>query len=67
MNNYFNIHSKNASDIQVIAGTLKLSEPKSVHYVSQIIVHKFYNRTDSWKNDIALLRVSSIVKIITNY
>ncbi|XP_043468491.1 chymotrypsin-2-like [Leptopilina heterotoma] len=51
--------SKNASDIQVIAGTLKLSEPKSVHYVSQIIVHKFYNRTDSWRNDIALLRVKN--------
>ncbi|XP_051156160.1 chymotrypsin-2-like [Leptopilina boulardi] len=62
--------SKNASDIQVIAGTLKLSEPKSIHHVDEIIVHKFYNRKDSWKNDIALLKIqdhfilSDVIQII---
>lgn len=48
----------------MIAGTLKLSEPKSIHHVDEIIVHKFYNRKDSWKNDIALLKVSYYLRTL---
>lgn len=44
-------------NIQVVVGTLKLSKPKSVHLVEEIITHKEYNPKDAWKNDIALLRV----------
>lgn len=44
-------------NIQVVVGTLKLSEPKSLHLVEQIITHKDYNPRDAWKNDIALLKL----------
>ncbi|XP_033230960.1 chymotrypsin-2-like [Belonocnema kinseyi] len=46
-----------ASGIKVVAGTLKLSNPKATHKIQEIIVHKKYNPSNSWKNDIALLKV----------
>ncbi|XP_053996070.1 chymotrypsin-2-like [Hylaeus anthracinus] len=48
---------KQAESIKVVAGTINLSKPASEHNVVKIIVHEKYNETDSWKNDIALLKV----------
>ncbi|CAK9805104.1 Mite allergen Der p 3 [Anthophora plagiata] len=48
---------KTASSIQVVAGTINLSQPESTHNVVKIIIHEKYDSLDSWKNDIALLKV----------
>ncbi|KAI4474126.1 hypothetical protein M0802_015770 [Mischocyttarus mexicanus] len=49
--------TKVASGIQVVAGTINLNVPSSTHNVAKIIVHQNYDPEDSWKNDIALLKV----------
>ncbi|XP_034195404.2 chymotrypsin-2-like [Osmia lignaria lignaria] len=51
------VESKTAVGIKVIAGTINLTTPKSEHNVKKIIIHEKYNPNDSWKNDIALLKV----------
>ena len=51
------VEGKTAAGIKVIAGTINLTAPKSEHNVKKIIVHEKYNPDDSWKNDIALLKV----------
>ncbi|XP_032686017.1 trypsin-1-like [Odontomachus brunneus] len=45
--------------IIVIAGTVNLNNPRSTHEVEKIIVHELYNASDSWRNDIALLKVKN--------
>ncbi|XP_025986025.2 chymotrypsin-2 isoform X1 [Solenopsis invicta] len=49
---------KQEEDLKVVAGTIDLDSPKSSHDVERIIKHKEYNPKDSWKNDIALLKVT---------
>ncbi|XP_033229489.1 mite allergen Der p 3-like [Belonocnema kinseyi] len=49
--------------IKVVAATLKLSEPKVKREIERIIVHKGYDSKNSWKNDIALLKVKIPFKI----
>ncbi|XP_034192565.2 chymotrypsin-2-like isoform X1 [Osmia lignaria lignaria] len=51
------VYYTTAATIKVIAGTINLTAPKSEHYVKEIIINEKYNKTDSWKNDIALLKV----------
>ncbi|XP_034195399.1 chymotrypsin-2-like [Osmia lignaria lignaria] len=48
---------KTAASIKVIAGTINLAAQKSEYNVKNIIIHEKYNPNDSWKNDIALLKV----------
>ncbi|XP_043468493.1 chymotrypsin-2-like [Leptopilina heterotoma] len=44
--------------LKVVAGSLKLNEPKSIHYVDRIYFHKKVQyKSKSWQNDIALVRV----------
>ncbi|XP_032686016.1 chymotrypsin-2-like [Odontomachus brunneus] len=50
---------KSANDIKVVAGTVDLNNPRSTHEVEEIITHESYNPSDSWRNDIALLRVKN--------
>ncbi|KAG7197994.1 hypothetical protein KM043_016219 [Ampulex compressa] len=47
------------SALKVIAGTIDLRKPRSEHFVAAIIVHEEYNPADSWKNDVALLKVKT--------
>ena len=49
--------------MKVVAGTLKLSDPKVTREVQKKIVHKRYDPLNSWKNDIALLKVRTVQKI----
>ena len=51
------------SNIKVIAGTLKLSSPKSTYEVENITFHQRFNPKDSGKNDIALVKVIIISRI----
>ncbi|XP_015108639.1 trypsin-1 [Diachasma alloeum] len=51
------VKGKSPSSIKVISATVELSAPVTTHLVEKIIVHEGYNAADSWKNDIALLRV----------
>ncbi|XP_029050344.2 trypsin-1-like [Osmia bicornis bicornis] len=51
------VSAKTAPNIKVIVGTIDLTAPKSEHNVMKIIIHEKYNKDDSWKNDIALLKV----------
>ena len=51
------VEGKSATNIKVIVGTIDLTAPKSEHNVMKIIIHEKYNKDDSWKNDIALLKV----------
>ncbi|XP_025986029.1 chymotrypsin-2 [Solenopsis invicta] len=55
-----------AEKIKVVAGTNDLNNPKSQHDVVKIIVHENYNMSNSWNNDIALLKVKTpFVKFVT--
>ncbi|XP_036138929.1 mite allergen Der f 3-like [Monomorium pharaonis] len=63
LNNYYVItaahcvENQNARDIKVVAGTINLTDPKSEHNVVKITVHKEYDPSNSYINDIALLKV----------
>jgi len=54
-------------DIQVIAGTIDLTDrqTKSQHEVVKIIVHEEYDPSNSWINDIALLKIKPPFKLST--
>nr|XP_034195401.1 chymotrypsin-2-like [Osmia lignaria] len=57
------VEGKTAASIKVIAGTINLAAQKSEYNVKKIIIHEKYDEADSWKNDIALLKVDkSFVK-----
>ncbi|KAK1128673.1 hypothetical protein K0M31_003128 [Melipona bicolor] len=49
---------KTPDDIKVVAGTTNLTKLGSEHPVVKIVIHENYNASDSWKNDISLLKVS---------
>ncbi|XP_025992614.1 trypsin-1 [Solenopsis invicta] len=51
--------SETASGIKVIAGTIDLTDPQSEHRVAKITVHEDYDPSNSWINDIALLKVKN--------
>lgn len=47
--------------MKVVSGSLKINEPKSIHYIEKIIFHKKVKyKSKSWENDIALVRVRNI-------
>ncbi|XP_069683015.1 trypsin-1-like isoform X1 [Periplaneta americana] len=50
-------------DIMLKAGSIYVSKGGTLYNVSQIIIHEAYNPKDDWRNDIALLKVSSPFKI----
>ncbi|XP_049799381.1 trypsin delta-like [Schistocerca nitens] len=45
--------------LEVLAGTITLDEGGTRHTVESFTMHPQYNASDSWVNDIALLRVST--------
>uniref|UniRef100_A0A0C9Q235 chymotrypsin n=1 Tax=Fopius arisanus TaxID=64838 RepID=A0A0C9Q235_9HYME len=53
-----------AASIKVISSTVKLSAPVQTHLVEKVIVHERYDRYDSWRNDIALVKVKG--KFVVN-
>lgn len=55
--------------MKIIAGSTNLNYPKSTHAVEKIIVHENYTPSDSWINDIALIKVKSefAISSILNY
>lgn len=55
-----------ADQIKVVAGTINLKDPQSEHNVEKIIMHEKYDSSDSWRNDIALVKVS-MAKISFSY
>ncbi|XP_011863835.1 PREDICTED: trypsin-1-like [Vollenhovia emeryi] len=57
------VEGEPAGRLKVVAGTIKLSDPKSEHEVTKIIVHKDYNARNSWINDIALVKVKTPFKV----
>lgn len=50
---------KSPKEIKVVAGTINLAEGGSEHLVEKIIIHENYAASDSWKNDISLIKVCS--------
>lgn len=59
-------YSKEPADIKVIAGTIDLKDARSTHEVEDIIIHESYNPRDSWKNDIALVKVRTHMNVHSN-
>ncbi|XP_069683023.1 trypsin-1-like [Periplaneta americana] len=57
------VDGSSTSSITLYAGSIYLSGGGTRHYVSQIIVHESYNEYDSWKNDIAVIKVSNPFQI----
>eukprot|EP01054_Gregarina_sp_Poly1_P006715 Gregarina_sp_Poly_1__6714@NODE_3611_length_978_cov_21_725576_g2297_i0_p1_GENE_NODE_3611_length_978_cov_21_725576_g2297_i0NODE_3611_length_978_cov_21_725576_g2297_i0_p1_ORF_typecomplete_len259_score14_28Trypsin/PF00089_26/1_6e66Trypsin_2/PF13365_6/9_9e09DUF316/PF03761_15/7_4e05Peptidase_S7/PF00949_21/0_057DUF1986/PF09342_11/0_042Peptidase_S55/PF05580_12/0_056_NODE_3611_length_978_cov_21_725576_g2297_i019795 len=51
-----------ASQLSVLAGSVNLASG-SRHQVAEIIVHSQYNAADSWKNDIAVLKLATPLQI----
>ncbi|KAL7305739.1 hypothetical protein TKK_0001990 [Trichogramma kaykai] len=45
------------SNIRIVAGTILHKKPGSVHKIEKIIMHEGYNPSDSYRNDIALIKV----------
>ncbi|KAH0539798.1 hypothetical protein KQX54_008120 [Cotesia glomerata] len=64
------VEGKTAEQIKVVAATTNLEKPNSTHFVAEIIIHEKYNPSDSWKNDIALIKiedrfeVSAVLKFV---
>ncbi|XP_076647196.1 chymotrypsin-2-like [Halictus rubicundus] len=48
---------KSPADIAIVAGTVDLTRPYSIHSAENIYYHDKYNASDSWVNDIALIKV----------
>lgn len=57
----FLFNRRRPGGLKVIAGTINLKDAKSTHEVETITVHEQYNPSDSWRNDIAILKVSMIL------
>jgi len=60
------VEGEYASEIKVVAATINLDNPESEHDVAKIIVHKEYRSSNSWINDIALLKVKTPFKKSVN-
>nr|XP_012218723.1 PREDICTED: chymotrypsin-2-like [Linepithema humile] len=56
------VEGRSPSGLKVIAGSINLKDPKVTNRVTKIIVHEKYDSSDSWINDIALLRVENEFK-----
>ncbi|NP_001166089.1 serine protease 72 precursor [Nasonia vitripennis] len=56
------VSGTNPETIQVIVGTLNLDDPQAVYFASKITVHEAYSPSNSYKNDIALIKVQSPIK-----
>ncbi|XP_011876585.1 PREDICTED: mite allergen Der p 3-like [Vollenhovia emeryi] len=56
------VSGKSASEIKAVAATIDLTKPKSQHNIVKIIVHEEYDASNSWINDIALLKVQNPFK-----
>ncbi|XP_051167248.1 chymotrypsin-2-like [Leptopilina boulardi] len=52
------VESRLPFELKIVAGTLNLNQPKATYFVDEIIIHNEYNGSDSWKNDIALIKVT---------
>ncbi|XP_071637581.1 chymotrypsin-2-like [Temnothorax longispinosus] len=50
------------STISANVGLIDLQEPHAVHMIESSYIHEDYNRTNSWINDIALLKLQSPIK-----
>ncbi|XP_033351311.1 chymotrypsin-2-like [Bombus vosnesenskii] len=58
------VFDEQASEVKIISGTKNLSDsPTSVHQAVKFIVHDEYNPSDSWINDIALIKVNKPFEI----
>lgn len=55
-----------ADMVEVVAATINLDEPNLTYEAEKLITHSKYNRSDSFVNDIALIKVS-FVCINKNY
>ncbi|XP_043784377.1 chymotrypsin-2-like [Apis laboriosa] len=53
------MQGKSAEDVKVVSGTINLAIPRYENDVHKIFIHEKYNSLDSWKNDIALLKVKT--------
>ncbi|XP_043262953.1 chymotrypsin-2-like [Colletes gigas] len=53
------VESKQPGDIKVVAGTVNLTRPGSEYLVNKFYVHEKYNSSDTWVNDIALIKVKT--------
>jgi trypsin len=53
------VENKLPKDIKLIVGTVNLNRPGVTHAVKEIIRHEKYDPSNSWINDIALIRVFS--------
>ncbi|XP_076249198.1 chymotrypsin-2-like [Calliopsis andreniformis] len=53
------VDGKSPKNIKVIAGTVDLLKKGSEHYAKEIYMHTKYNSSDSWVNDIALIKVDT--------
>lgn len=51
------------SQLQVVVGTVHWSDQKNVHKVEKVIFHQSYKPSDSYANDIALLKVKTPFKM----
>ncbi|XP_044576316.1 trypsin-1-like [Cotesia glomerata] len=54
------VDGRSPSDVKVVSATVDLMNPQSIHEVITVIVHEKYNERDSWRNDIALLKVKDV-------
>ncbi|RLU26778.1 hypothetical protein DMN91_000575 [Ooceraea biroi] len=53
------VSGKNVSLISATVGTTNLTRPYKVHLIKSAYVHEKYNRSNSWINDIALLKLQT--------
>nr|XP_033322626.1 chymotrypsin-1-like [Megalopta genalis] len=55
-----------ATAVKVVVGTINWQDQQNVHAVDKIIIHEGYNPRDSWRNDIALLKLKTPLKLDKN-
>ncbi|XP_078052115.1 transmembrane protease serine 9-like [Augochlora pura] len=60
------VEGQTPSVVKVVVGTINWQDPKNAHEVDKIIVHENYNPGDSWRNDIALLKLKTPLKLGKN-
>ncbi|KAK0181219.1 hypothetical protein PV327_003521 [Microctonus hyperodae] len=51
--------NQDVNTMKIVAATTDLTDPKSTHEVEKIIIHEKYDSYDSWRNDIALIKVKT--------
>lgn len=53
---------RSPSGLKVVAASINLQDPRATHEVAQVITHENYDASNSWINDIALLKVKTPFK-----